>query len=58
MIVRAIVSAGIDDNDSSAALKSALANPKVQHIAKSVLLSEATACLSCINILAYSNNRK
>jgi hypothetical protein len=45
-IVNAIVNAGVDDNDSSAALKSALANPKVRHIVKTVLLSDATVSVA------------
>jgi hypothetical protein len=50
MIVRAIVGAGVDDNDSRAALKSALANPKVRHIFKSVLLSEATVSVASTSL--------
>lgn len=42
----AILNAGVDDNDSSAALKSAIANPKLQHIVKSVLLSESTVSVA------------
>jgi hypothetical protein len=45
-IVNAIVNAGVNDNDASAALKSALANPKVQHIAQSVILSEDTVSVA------------
>jgi hypothetical protein len=45
-IVNAILNAGVNDNDASAALKSAIANPKVQHIVKSVLLSEATVAIA------------
>jgi hypothetical protein len=45
-IVHAIINAGVDDNDSSVALKSALANPKVRHIVKTVLLSDATVAVA------------
>jgi hypothetical protein len=45
-IVNAILNAGVNDNDASAALKSAIANPKVQHIVKSVLLSEAAVSIA------------
>jgi hypothetical protein len=44
--VHAIINAGVDDNDSSVALKSALANPKVRHIVKTVLLSDATVAVA------------
>ena len=44
--MNAILNAGANDNDSSAAFKSAIANPKVQHIVKSVLLSEATVSVA------------
>jgi hypothetical protein len=42
MITNAILNAGMDDNDASAALKSAIAHPKIQHIFKSVVQSEAS----------------
>jgi hypothetical protein len=45
-IVHAIVNAGVSDNDNSAALKSALANPKVRHLVKKVSLSEATVSVA------------
>jgi hypothetical protein len=45
-IVNAILNAGVDDHDSSAALKSAIANPKLQQIVKSVLLSESTVSVA------------
>jgi hypothetical protein len=42
MIVNAILNSGTNDNDASAALQSAIANPKIQKIYKSVLLSEVS----------------
>jgi hypothetical protein len=41
-IINAILNAGMNNNDASAALKSAIAHPKIQHIFKSVIQSEAS----------------
>ena len=46
MIVNVILNAGTNDIDASAALKSVIANPEVQKIYKSVLLSEASVSLA------------
>jgi hypothetical protein len=50
MIVNAILNAGTNDIDASAALKSVIANPEVQKIYKSACLALRSKCLSCISI--------